>query len=430
MAINTVEASFERQYRRFWRWHFYAAFLVIPFVLWQGTTGVIYLWHEQITDQLWPELRFVTPGAARADLDAQWRAVAPDGKEPKAIKLSADPQRSVQFVFDTENGLSSPRFSDPYSGQSLGSVPASTWLPGLTRSLHGGWPLGKPGSWLLELGACWMMVMVLSGMYLWWPRGANGMAGVLYPRLRAGSRLMWRDLHSVIGMWSSVFLLLFLLTALPWTDAWGNYVLRPIQRALGQTAPAALGFGHAAHTEHSAHATATPLAFQRALDTARAEGFRGDIELRIGRNQGPITVTEKTTGRSADERTLSLARDTGRVLGRVNWSDYPLLPKLIATGVDLHEGSFFGAANRVFNTLVVAGLFWLVGTGLIGWYQRRPGQGLSPPAAMRGRWPRWLKLSALSFCVVMPLFGLSVLTIWLTEHLFAPMRRQDMNPTT
>jgi uncharacterized iron-regulated membrane protein len=409
------------QYRRLWRWHFYAAFLVIPFVLWQGVTGVIYLWHEQIADTLWPELRFVEPGTARTDLDAQWRAIAPDGQEPKSIKLPSDPRRSVQFVFENADGLSMPRFVDPYRGEMLGEVPATTWLPGLTRSLHGGWPLGKPGSWLLELGACWMIVMVLSGLYLWWPRGASGAAGVLYPRLRAGSRVLWKDLHAVVGMWSSVILLLFLVTALPWTDAWGNYVLRPIQRALGQTAPAALGFGHAGHG-HGGHAAPRPLALQRALDVAQAEGFHGDLELRIGRGDGPITVTEKTTGRAADERVLSLERDSGHILDRADWSDYPVMPKVISTGVDLHEGTFFGAANRIFNTLTVIALLWLVATGLIGWYKRRPGKGLSPPAALQRPWPRWLKLSALGFCVGMPLFGLSLLSVWLAEILFARVR--------
>jgi uncharacterized iron-regulated membrane protein len=29
-----------------WRWHFLAALIVIPFVLWQATTGTLYLWSE------------------------------------------------------------------------------------------------------------------------------------------------------------------------------------------------------------------------------------------------------------------------------------------------------------------------------------------------------------------------------------------------
>lgn len=421
IVSSSAEAS-GPQYRRLWRWHFYAAFLVIPFVLWQGVTGVIYLWHEQIADALWPELRFVEAGTQRADLDRQLRAVmAGDDALPTVVKLPASATRSVLFGFEDTNGLPTPRFANPYSGESLGAVSSRVWLPGLTRKLHGGWPLGKAGSWLLELGACWMIVMVLTGLYLWWPRSATGLAGVLYPRLHAGSRVFWKDLHAVVGMWFSAIFLAFLFTALPWTDAWGNYVLRPIQKALGQTAPAALGFGHSGHTGHAMHAQPRLPALQRALDTARAEGFRGDLEFRIGRDNGPITVTQKA-GRTANERVLSIQRDGSRILDRADWDDYPALPKFVSTGVDLHEGTFFGTANRIFNTVVVLALFWLVGTGFIGWYKRRPGQGMAAPTALLRPWPRWLKLSAWAACLAMPLFGLSVIGLWVVDGLIARFR--------
>ena len=215
----------------------------------------------------------------------------------------------------------------------------------------------------------------------------------------------------MIGMWFSAIFLAFLFTALPWTDAWGSLVLRPIQTALGQTTPAALGFGHGGHGAHAMHAQPRPLALQRALDTARSEGLHGELEFRVGRNDGPITVTEKA-GRTANERVLSIERDSGRILDRADWDDFPLIPKFVSTGVDLHEGSFFGTTNRVFNTVVVLALFWLVFTGSIGWYKRRPGQGLAAPAALRRPWPRWLKVSAWAACIAMPLFALSVLALW------------------
>jgi uncharacterized iron-regulated membrane protein len=94
----------------------------------------------------------------------------------------------------------------------------------------------------------------------------------------------------------------------------------------------------------------------------------------------------------------------------------------VSTGVDLHEGSFFGTANRVFNTIVVFALFWLVVTGFIGWYKRRPGQGLAPPAALQRPWPRWLKISAWAACIGMPLFGLSVAALWAFDAATARLR--------
>src|SRR3546814_12234455 len=53
----------------------------------------------------------------------------------------------------------------------------------LVFHLHGELLAGPLGSFLVEAAACWALVMLLTGLYLWWPRGRRGLAGVLYPRL-------------------------------------------------------------------------------------------------------------------------------------------------------------------------------------------------------------------------------------------------------
>ncbi|HPO25707.1 MAG TPA: PepSY domain-containing protein, partial [Arenimonas sp.] len=84
--------------------------------------------------------------------------------------------------------------------------------------------------------------------------------------------------------------------------------------------------------------------------------------------------------------------------------------------VDLHEGTFFGRANQIFNSLVVLALFWLVFTGFMGWYKRRPGKGVSAPPATQRAWPKWLPYVAITLCIAMPLLGLSVLLVWLMDR--------------
>src|SRR3954467_3184641 len=85
-------------YGRLWRWHFLAALIVIPFVLWQSVTGTLYLWSEWWMDEAHPELRFVRPQpqafpvseqiqAALKAVDtspAAHQALAPHGSAPGA----------------------------------------------------------------------------------------------------------------------------------------------------------------------------------------------------------------------------------------------------------------------------------------------------------------------------------------------------------
>ena len=83
---------------------------------------------------------------------------------------------------------------------------------------------------MVELAASWAVVMILTGYYLWWPRGRRGVAGLLYPRLGARGRLLWRDLHAVAGVWVSVFTLFLLISGLPWAASWGG-MLKDVRQA-------------------------------------------------------------------------------------------------------------------------------------------------------------------------------------------------------
>lgn len=78
--------------------------------------------------------------------------------------------------------------------------------------------------------------MALAGLHLWWPRDGRG-RHALWPRLRGGGWIFWRDLHACVAVWFSLLIVLFLFTTLPWTSFRGGRVLGPVQRALGQQPP-------------------------------------------------------------------------------------------------------------------------------------------------------------------------------------------------
>ncbi len=438
--MNAPAISPPRLYGRVWRWHFFAALLVIPFVLWQATTGVLYLWHKELTGVLFPALTQVTPAGPVRSLDDQLAAVTPHHpRDPlQAIEVYEDPSRSTAFFFRDPNGLPYPAFVDPHTARYLGSVPSTHWLRGLTRGLHGGWPIQPYGSYLLELGASWAIVMILTGLYLWWPRNARGLGGVLYPRLRAGSRIFWRDLHATIAIYLSLVVLAFLMTALPWTTFWGNQVLGRLERVVEQSSPTAFFFLGGADHHHATsagssghavplhpHAANQSMSLAQIVRKARAAGVRGDIEIHPGVAGGPVNVRD-VHPRNSQIVWLQLDGHSGAVRTRVTWNDFPLLPKLVALGVDLHQGTYFGRVNQVFNTLVATSLVWLSITGFIGWYRRRPtAGGLAPPPRRELHLPKFVRAGAALLCVALPMLGLSVLSLWLADLVLGHFAREQ-----
>ncbi len=401
--------------RRAWRWHFLAALLVIPFVLWQSVTGTLYLWSEHWVDARHPDLRFVEVGAQRAPLDAQVRAARAfhAGRAVAGVVVPADPARSTLVQFTDARGLPVAAFVDPYRGVLLGSLEGSAWPVGWARSLHGGWPLGAPGSWLLEIGACWTIVMVLTGLYLWWPRDGRGWRA-LVPRLRHGRRLFWRDLHACVAVWFAVLIVLFLCTALPWTSFWGGRMLPALEAATGQRGPAVSGF--APVFAGGGGQGAMPL--QATLQQARARGLQGDLLFHMVDGPPGSAVSVRNLGRGAQQRFLLAGRGDGQVLEQAGRAQLPLLARTVAAGVDIHEADYFGRAGPWINTGFALALAWLCVTGAMAWWRRRPPGAAGVPPAPHGPWPWGLRAAALALFALLPLLAVSAGVLWLGERLW------------
>ena len=437
-----------RLYGQLWRWHFFAAFIVIPFVLWQSVTGTIYLWSERWIDSAHADLRFVTVGSRSLPLSEQVQAAltqarrsSPTSASPpeapgaashdahhggggssrglavQRVLVSEDPNRSTAVLLQNAGGLPFPVFVNPYTGAVLGSLSAVQWVPGLTRALHGGWPLGTSGSLLLELGDGWALVMIITGLYLWWPRGRG--VSALWPRFHAGTRVLLRDLHSCVAVWFAVVFVFFLISALPWTAFWGGTLLSAVEARTGQSSPAGFSPGGAS-VERFAEAL-QPV--ERAVSAARAAGVHGTLDVRLAPwPNAPVFITNTRVLPSQD-RTLLADASSGAIRGDYNNADLPAIPRFVALGVHVHQADF-GAANVWLNTAFAMSLVWLTVTGALSWWNRRPRGKLAAPPRVQTTLPRFVLVVGTVLCVVHPILGASVLLLLLIDAALGSHLRQ------
>jgi uncharacterized iron-regulated membrane protein len=435
-----------RLYARLWRWHFFAAFIVIPFVLWQSVTGTLYLWSERWIDAVHPELRFVRAQGDALPVAAQIAAVVrPSGDSPAAtlaatqgprraraattahhgprseatagigvqrVLIPLDDDRSTAVVLQRDGGLPYPIFVDPYSGEVLGMLSAGAWLPGLSRALHGGWPLGVAGSWLLEVGDGWAVMMIATGLYLWWPRG-RGWLAALWPRWRNGKRVLLRDLHSCVAVWFSLMFLFFLISALPWTAFWGETLLSKLEAVTGQSSPAGFSNGGASLAQLSGALQS----IDEAVREARSRGVTGTLDIRLAPGPSEPIFIVNTNVAPSEDRILVADVSTAAVRGDYRPEDLPTIPRLVALGVHVHQGDF-GTANLAINTAFALSLVWLSVTGALSWWNRRPAKrGLAAPRRVGARLSRGWRVAICAACVLLPLLGASLLAIWALDCL-------------
>lgn len=218
---NPTSKQRQLTYSTVWRWHFYAGLFCIPFAIWLSITGAIYLFKPQVEpwlDRAYDHLTVTgQPAAPQAQVAAALAAVP--GTVLNAYEMPETATAAVRILVGKEKQLQRV-YVHPQTLEILKTIPQDDRFMNLIHRLHGTLLLDDAGSMIVELAASWMIVLIITGLYLWWPRNAKGLAGIVYPRLSRDGRVFWRDLHAVTGLWVSFFLLFLLVSGLPWAKSW------------------------------------------------------------------------------------------------------------------------------------------------------------------------------------------------------------------
>jgi uncharacterized iron-regulated membrane protein len=425
-------------YRTVWRWHFYAGLFCIPFVLWLACTGSIYLFRPQVEawlDRPYDHLALSGPPASGQSIVAAALAAEP-GSSLHALQLTSSPNSAVQVLVG-QGAYEYRVYVHPQTLQILKRISEDQRLMRIIFHLHGELLLGDIGSMVVELAASWAIIMIVTGLFLWWPRQAKGLGGVLYPRLRAGGRVFWRDLHAVTALWVSAFALALLLSGLPWAKSWGGNLKVLRHLAGGSSAQQDWTTGRSSEIaqriasgappdEHAMHhhgggdagISQDYAAIDRMLPTVRSLQLPPPVLIAPPTRRNPHWTARSDTQNRPQRVNLVLDDTTGTVLSRNDFSQHPLLDRIIGIGTAAHEGQLFGWLNQLLSLLTALGLIVISVSALKLWWGRRPHGELGAPKRLQS--PRFLPALAvlmLAFGLFLPLLGLSMIVVLLAERL-------------
>ncbi|MGE0161476.1 MAG: PepSY-associated TM helix domain-containing protein, partial [Gemmatimonadales bacterium] len=354
------------------------------------------------------------------------------------------PDRSVRMLVAVDG---EPRsvYADPYDGAVLGSTPYGGVMYTI-RKIHSLQLFGFWASSVVEAVAGWVLVLVVTGVFLWWPRGASG--GVVTVRTPATRRTFWRDLHAVTGALSGAVIAFLVITGMPWSMLWGANVQRWVaMRGLGQPAPPARvtpGFllpamisGEGGHS-HGAAAVegTTPWAMEHymppgstlpgmaaepiGVDRAVAEFDRIGLPrpFAVQGPEGPdgAYAAVFTSPQAQDTRSIYLDQYSGEVLADVRYADYGPAAKAIEWGIAVHEGRQYGGVNRLVMLAGCMAILLLATTAPIMWWKRRPKGTLAAPPPPPERRVRLAVLGAVAVAgVIFPLVGATLLIAFIID---------------
>ena len=213
-------------YRAIWRWHFYAGLIVVPFLLVLSLTGIIMLYGNSIETFLGKKYE-VALSATVLTLEAQANAAVAsvEGGALKMVVRPLETNRATMAVV-TANDKDIVVSIDPNTGAVLGSVVKDdTWFT-WASNIHGTLLLGDAGDRIMEIVAGLGIILVFTGLYMWWPRGETRLSSVLVPNFAVSGRAFWKEIHITTGFWFSAILLAFLITGMAWTGVWGGKMVQ------------------------------------------------------------------------------------------------------------------------------------------------------------------------------------------------------------
>ena len=437
MSATRSPISTSGAYQAVWRWHFYAGLLVMPVLMLMTLTGGIYLFQVEIDDALTRPLAEIRPAAETVSPD-RWAASARVAGQGRVVSVLMPDRadRAVRFTVRRPDGSEAWVFVDPSDAQTTG-VTTAGGVGETVKRLHSLEIVGRWGNLLIEIVAGWAMILVATGLYLWWPRGRQ--VGVMTVRARAG-RPLWRDIHALTGLYAGGVIFLLAFTGMPWSSVWGEQMLGQMRSSgLGRPpAPAAATWEHAGHEdapegvgwtmEHAALSGGTAHggpSLVRVIERARIDGLTRPFVVSIPATPGLAWPAAREVRQVEDTRTLYIDPVSGETRADVRYDQFGWGAKAFEWGIAVHQGTQYGAVNRwVMLSGCVA--VWLLGiSGLIMWWRRRPKGRLAAPITPPGLRVRAAVLGiVLPLAILYPLIGLSLVAALGLDGLGRMIRRR------
>lgn len=298
---------------------------------------------------------------------------AQPGAAPTGITLRADQSAPATVTLDGNKTL----LVNPYTGAIIGEPPAqpraffrsmTVWhryiaLEGASRAT------GKAITGAANLG---FLFIVVSGIYLWFPRVWTWLQFKNVLWFRGGLAPKARDFnwHNVIGFWSAVPLAIVVAGAVPISYPWASNL---VYRMVGDTPPAAPAApgrpgperGERAEREKPTYVT-TGLDASWASAVAQAPAWRTITTRLATSDRAPIvlTVDEGYAGQPQKRQTLTIDRTSAAIAKNETFESLSAGRRARSWLRFAHTGEFYGLTGQTVAGIVSAGGAVLVYTGI------------------------------------------------------------------
>lgn len=346
-------------------------------------TGSILVFEDEILELCYPSRYFVDEvkdePLSIAELMVLGRKQLPDSIKISGARVSPDPERTYQLVIP---GKKAAAFVNPYTGDVTGiddgqgffmqTMRLHRWL--LTEyKRDGSFSWGKA---LVGYATLVMVLIIISGLVVWYPKNKKNLKKRLKIKTTAGWRRFFYDLHVTGGFYAALLLLVLALTGLTWSFNWYRDAFYTV-------------FGVTSNPQPHGHAPAqTPSKGKSEKGSEKKEKpqkeidyIQWDIALKNLKEKndtfnwmtiqdGTATVSSANYGNTRGSDRYTFDSSTGDITSAQLYQELPKSGKIRGWIYSVHIGSWGGLVTRILTCLASFLGAVLVITGYYFWIKK------------------------------------------------------------
>ncbi|WP_156109344.1 PepSY-associated TM helix domain-containing protein [Hymenobacter sp. APR13] len=287
-----------------------------------------------------------------------------------------------------EGGRGPVVFVNPYTAAVTGELNYRETFFFSMMALHRGMVGGAIGKLVVGVSTLLFLVIIGTGLVLWWPASRKAMRQRLQVKWGGGWKRLNHDLHVVLGFYSALVLFVFAFTGLAWSFEWFNKGIYAVTNSpMDRPEPpvSVVPAGTTALIPAASAANATPA---QPATSATAPGLSADAVLSEAQKLAPnavyysLQLPKDATGsikvatlrpnavydNATDE--VYLDQYSGSVLKRQTYEQRNLGQRVRGLFKPVHTGAIFGWPSKIVSLVVcLLGVTFPI-TGTIMWLNR------------------------------------------------------------
>ena len=342
-------------------------------------TGCIYVFEQEINQLL-------QTGVYR-DVEPQSAPVLPPHEltEPITPLLDGKPLRMNATIYPEGDRASvvwvrgqdrqyTAYLQNPYTGEVIHRMPYSINFWAIVLGIHTSLLIPEVGGDIVAAATLIFVVMLISGLFLWFPASKKGYKQRFKIKWRASPKRLNYDLHNVLGFYALWVLVFVAITGLVWSYSWVEGAVYWVASG-GQTTTRTAEVQSAFLPDATKVANNAPHPVDQSFRTL-ARQYPAAQEYFINYptdSVAPLYVRIHTERGSFYNRhdAYQLDQHSGEVLQAVRWNDRNGGEIVREANYNIHTGAILGLPGKVlafFSSLIAASL---PVTGFYIWWGRR-----------------------------------------------------------